>query len=375
MKRISSAAIAAIFTLLAALGASPVSAGFSAPDVYREAAPGVVVIFGFDARGRGRSGTGSVISSDGLVLTNDHVIKDASSGRTYKTIQVFLMPELVTGDDRTDLSKPHEARIVARDADLDLALLRLVRPPSGLRPLRFGDSEEVVVGESVAAIGHPGGGGLWTLTTGTISSRRRDGVRDVFQTDAAINPGNSGGPLLDSASLLIGINTFVRRLNDDGLPLEGLNYSLRAAIVLEWLEGRGVRLVAIKRRASESGDVEAHDEVELAEQPQQLEAPEEQEQPEQLEGAAEVSPLAESLPGEAPTEAPATPDSQEAPAPPPERPEPEPREFTGEAGEEMYGYPNRHFDPEVAVKEAYRAAQHNAREAFSSLEHEELAPR
>jgi len=366
MKRISSTAVAVTIILLAVLGASPVAATFSAADVYREAAPGVVVIFGFDARGRGRSGTGSVISSDGLVLTNDHVIKDPSSGRTYKTIQVFLMPEYVTGDDRTDLSKPHEARIVARDADHDLALLRLVRPPSGLRPLRFGDSEDVAVGDSVAAIGHPGGGGLWTLTTGTISSRHRDGARDVFQTDAAINPGNSGGPLLDSASLLIGINTFVRRLNDDGLPLEGLNYSLRAAGVLEWLEGRGVRLVAIKRSAPEALEVEAHDELEGVEP---IDPPEEPE-PREEEPPVHALPLIE-----APADTLAMPEPADDLGPAAELPEPEPRDFMGEDGEEMYGYPNRHFDPDLAVKEAYRAAQDNAREAFSSLEQEGLEPR
>ena len=76
---------------------------------------------------------------------------------------------------RNAVAAPHDERISSRvhDDDLDLALLQPVRPPKDLTPIEFGDSEAARIGQSVAVIGHPGGGGLWTLTTGTISSRRR----------------------------------------------------------------------------------------------------------------------------------------------------------------------------------------------------------
>jgi serine protease Do len=354
--RIAFSVILTALILFALLSAGPSSAEFSAADVYREAAPAVVVIFGFDAKGRGRSGTGSVISADGLILTNDHVIRDASTGRPYATLQVFLKPERVTGDDRTDLSIPHGARLIARDRKLDLALLRLTRPPADLRPLRFGDSEEVVVGEPVAAIGHPSGGGLWTLTTGTISSRRRDGARDVFQTDAAINPGNSGGPLLDATSHLIGINTFVRRMNDEGMPLEGLNYSLRGSLILDWLAGQGVQLAAVRRKEVASGSDDSPEAVAVPEP--LVEEPNPQ----------RVGPL----PLESPTQA-APPSASVMPVEPPSAVEAPPvvqapQDFAGEWGEAMYGVPNRAFRLDDAMKAAYLATQQNAREAFGALE-------
>lgn len=366
MVRITATAALAATLLSFMFDPFPARAAFSAADVYREAAPSVVVIFGFDAKGRGRSGTGSVITADGLILTNDHVITEVGTGRAYRTIQVYLKPERVSGDDRTDLSKPHAARVVARDSELDLALLRLVRPPADLRPLRFGSSEKVVVGEPVAAIGHPGGGGLWTLTTGTISNLRRDGARDVFQTDAAINPGNSGGPLLDSASLLIGVNTFVRRTNDEGMALEGLNYSLRGALILEWLEGEGVALKAIERH-EEGGESPA----EIGDTAS-VQDPWEDER--EIVDAPPISPSNE-LPS---FEAVQVPEEEgfattESVDPAPIAPEPRPQAFEGEQGESLYGVPNERFELHGAMREAYRATLENADEAFSDLEQEELA--
>ena len=190
-----------------------------------------------------------MLTRAGLILTNDHVITregKGPGGAPYRDLLVYFKPDSVSGDNREDLETGYLAEIVARDAKLDLALLRVRNPPANLRPIAFGDSEEVEIGEPVAAIGHPGGGGLWTLTTGTVSSRRQDGARDIFQTDAAINPGNSGGPLLDEHARLIGINTFVRRLDGKGVPLEGLNYSLRSGAALRWINaetGAGLRAV------------------------------------------------------------------------------------------------------------------------------------
>lgn len=215
--------------------------GLSPSGIYRETAQSVVVVFGFGRGASGNSGTGTLLTRDGLLLTNDHVISNEKTGRLFRDLVVYFKPTPISGDHRKDLRAAYLVDVVARNVELDLALLQVKNPPSGLRPIVVGDSEQILVGEQVAAIGHPGGGGLWTLTTGTISSSRRDGVREIFQTDAAINPGNSGGPLLDEYARLVGINTFVRRVNEKGVPLEGLNYSLRSRAAIDWVnqETRG----------------------------------------------------------------------------------------------------------------------------------------
>ena len=342
--------LASIVTIAVALLAGPDPAQARSPaEIYRTAAPAVVVIFGFDSKGAGSSGTGSIISSSGMILTNNHVVFDAAGKRTYPNIQVFFKPDRVTGDDKVDLRRPYGVRLIARDISLDLALLQLVRPPASLAAVVFGDSEEVEIGEPVAAIGHPGGGGLWTLTTGTISSARREGTRDVFQTDAAINPGNSGGPLLDDYGRLIGINTFVRRVNRQGLPLEGLNYSLRSSLALAWLNRNGVQLTATRRPASSSA---------AAPQP----APRQSGEPEAPPPAEPAVP--------APRSAEPAPEPSVSPAPEPE-PEPEsegPVEFRGANGEKMYGMPNRDFTLDRAMKDVYKLSIKHAEDAFGELD-------
>ena len=211
-----------MFTLslfsLALIGAAGEAQAFSASTVYRNSSSSVVLIFGFSDSGSGSSGTGSILTRDGLILTNNHVVANVKTGKLFPNLVVYFKPVPISGDNRKDLTTPFLVDVIARDPELDLALLRVKDAPSNLRPIEIADSDEVEIGESVAAIGHPGGGGLWTLTTGTISSKRQDKDRDIFQTDAAINPGNSGGPLIDENSRLIGVNTFVRRVNDQGLP-------------------------------------------------------------------------------------------------------------------------------------------------------------
>jgi len=237
------------------LGLAGEAEAFSAAQVYRNASSSVVLIFGFEDNGAGSSGTGSILTADGLVLTNNHVIAKGEGGGLYSNIVVYLKPNPISGDNKKDLTTPLLVEVIARDADLDLALLRVKNAPMALRPIEVGDSEEVDIGENVAAIGHPGGGGLWTLTTGTVSSKRREQARDIFQTDTAINPGNSGGPLLDEYARLVGVNTFVRRVNEEGLPLEGLNYSLRSSLALRWVNQQGVaRVAAVARSTASSGE-------------------------------------------------------------------------------------------------------------------------
>ncbi len=144
------------------------------------------------------TGTGLIWSNDGYIVTNDHVIHDASRAR-------------VTLWDRTT----YDAILVGSDPDRDLAVLRIDPRGKALVAIPIGQSANLKVGQKVFAIGSPFGLDN-TLTTGVISGLGREidtangtTIRGVIQTDAAINPGNSGGPLLDSAGLMIGIKTAI----------------------------------------------------------------------------------------------------------------------------------------------------------------------
>jgi S1-C subfamily serine protease len=144
------------------------------------------------------SGSGIIWDDSGHVLTNFHVIQ---GGNAFSVI---------FGDGST-----HDATVVGFDTNKDLAVLKIDAAPEKLVPVARGDSEALVVGQKVLAIGNPFGLDH-TLTVGVISALGREiqsladpptTIEDVIQTDASINPGNSGGPLLDSAGRMIGINT------------------------------------------------------------------------------------------------------------------------------------------------------------------------
>ena len=148
----------------------------------------------------GGSGSGSIIDKRGYILTNVHVIADATK------IYVSLF-------DGTQ----YEAEVVGTDLDSDLAVIKFT-PPAGLelKTIAFGDSTALKVGQRVIAIGNPFGLER-TMTTGIVSGLGRPIqnsnnriIRDMVQTDAAINPGNSGGPLLDTSGKMIGINTMIQ---------------------------------------------------------------------------------------------------------------------------------------------------------------------
>ncbi|MEA3004413.1 MAG: serine protease Do [Sphingomonadales bacterium] len=146
----------------------------------------------------GSLGSGFLISADGYVVTNNHVISPARTGATVEEITVILA-------DRRE----YKARIVGRDQTSDLALLKI--NASGLPYVRFGDSTRIRVGDWVLAIGNPFGLG-GTVTAGIVSALHRNlpggGVYDRYiQTDASINMGNSGGPMFDLDGNVIGINT------------------------------------------------------------------------------------------------------------------------------------------------------------------------
>ncbi|MFZ5863779.1 MAG: S1C family serine protease [Nitrospirota bacterium] len=143
------------------------------------------------------SGSGVVLDTQGHIVTNHHVVHNASR------LEVTL----------SDESK-WPAEVVGKDAAADLAVIKIQAPAAKLRPLRLGESSGLRVGQKVLVIGNPFGLEQ-TLTTGIISSIRRylklsgAEMENVIQTDAAINPGNSGGPLLDSEGRVIGINTAI----------------------------------------------------------------------------------------------------------------------------------------------------------------------
>jgi serine protease Do len=341
---------------LALIAAAGDAQAFSASTVYRNSSSSVVLIFGFSDSGSGSSGTGSILTRDGLILTNNHVVANVKTGKLFPNLVVYFKPVPISGDNRKDLTTPFLVDVIARDPELDLALIRVKDAPSDLRPIEVADSDEVEIGESVAAIGHPGGGGLWTLTTGTISSKRQDKGRDIFQTDAAINPGNSGGPLLDEYSRLVGVNTFVRRVNDQGLPLEGLNYSLRSSVVLSWVNQQGVAHVSAVSRASDTV---------LEPAPRSPTPPAPRLAPETpprtvptIEPTVEPTELAPRVEPEiAPEPVPSVAPRAGARAAPPPPAEPKAREFKGPAGETMYGVPNPTIDLDDALIQARKAYQ------------------
>ncbi len=141
-------------------------------------------------------GSGVVVSEDGVILTNNHVVEEATD------ITVTL------ADDRE-----FQAEIVGTDAKSDLAVLRLKGKVEGLQPITFGDSSNLRLGDIVLAIGNPFGVGQ-TVTMGIVSAVGRANVgivdyEDFIQTDAAINPGNSGGALVNMRGELIGVNTAI----------------------------------------------------------------------------------------------------------------------------------------------------------------------
>ena len=183
----------------------------AAVNVAQQVSPSVVSITsestGFSFFGRSQTqqgaGTGIIVSSDGLIMTNNHVIDGA------QTLTVF--------DSKGKEYKG--AKVVSTDTTNDIAFIRI--NASGLRAAQLGDSSAVKVGTKVLAIGNALGQYQNTVTEGIISGLGRpvsagdeagrsvETLQNLFQTDAAINPGNSGGPLVDLSGKVIGINTAV----------------------------------------------------------------------------------------------------------------------------------------------------------------------
>jgi S1-C subfamily serine protease len=149
-------------------------------------------------------GTGFVVSEDGDILTNAHVVLDGQGQTASDVTVVFNAP----GGEGDELP----ARLVGVDGDSDVAVLRVDPDKAPVLPLRLGDSDKVIVGEPVVAIGNPLGYDF-SITSGIVSAVERSieaptgaVIPSAIQTDAAINPGNSGGPLINASGEVIGIN-------------------------------------------------------------------------------------------------------------------------------------------------------------------------
>jgi len=225
--------------------ASAAAAGVYSPkEIYQSVGPGVVLILASDDGRMGSGGTGSIIRADGLVITNAHVVINKETGRPYRRISLFLKPDRVTGNMDKDLTRRVEAKLSAYDTVLDMALLRMENTPEGLTVVSLENPEEVSIGDPVVAIGHPETGGLWTLTTGTISAEIENfnGVKgkDIFQTETSLNRGNSGGPLLDGRGAMVGVNTMISRKAADGMTITSINFAIKSSVARKWLTSQGV---------------------------------------------------------------------------------------------------------------------------------------
>ncbi len=193
-------------------------------EIYQKYSQGVVnitstsVAYDFFLRPVPQSGMGSgaIIDTQGHIVTNYHVIRDA------ELLEVTL-------PDKTK----HKAKVVGSDENNDLAVIQIDLPRTGVTTIPLGTSKGLLVGQKVLAIGNPFGLDR-TMTTGIISALGRSiqaengrVIEDIIQTDASINHGNSGGPLLNSAGQIIGINAAILSPNDTG------NYGIGFAIPVD----------------------------------------------------------------------------------------------------------------------------------------------
>jgi S1-C subfamily serine protease len=216
---------------------------FDPRQIYRDEAPGVVTVVSlFGSQGldsilgggggdQGGVGSGFVVSRDGEIATNAHVVTTGEGDQIKRANQLYV--EFADGNQV-------EAKIVGFDPNADIALLKVDPQGLTLRPLPIGDREDVQVGTPVAAIGSPFGE-KQSLSVGVVSAvdRAIDSLTEfqisgAIQTDAAINPGNSGGPLVDGRGRVIGINQQIKSRSGGG---EGVGFAVPAPVVKRSLDG------------------------------------------------------------------------------------------------------------------------------------------
>ena len=177
-------------------------------------------------------GSGVIVSEDGLIVTNNHVVKGGGEAE----IRVALADK-----------REFDARIILRDEKLDLAVLRTSARDTKFPHLAFANSDQIEVGDLVLAIGDPFGIGQ-TVTSGIVSALARSGISNseaqyFIQTDAAINPGNSGGALIDMSGRLMGINTAIVSRSGGS---QGIGFAIPSNLVKVFVES-AIGGKAIKR--------------------------------------------------------------------------------------------------------------------------------
>jgi S1-C subfamily serine protease len=215
--------------------------GFDPRTIYRDEAPSVVTVislFGggsldsiLGGNGGGGEGSGFVVSRNGEIATNAHVVTTGEGSAIRRASQVYV--EFADGNQV-------EAKIVGHDPNADIALLKVDPKGLTLRPLPIGKSDAVQVGTPVAAIGSPFGE-KQSLSVGVVSAvdRAIDSLTDfqisgAIQTDAAINPGNSGGPLVNGRGQVIGVNQQIKSRSGGG---EGVGFAVPADVLSRSLAG------------------------------------------------------------------------------------------------------------------------------------------
>jgi putative serine protease PepD len=216
----------------AAPGAAVLSGNVTIPQLVNKVIHSVVSI---DVKSNGNEdeGTGMIITANGEVLTNNHVIELYSEGNNTGSITVTEYGQ----------TKALPATLVGYDQSKDVALLK-INSATDLPAVTFGNSGKAVVGDAVVAIGNALGlaAGTPTVTQGIISALGRsvtaggegtqtETLQNMIQTDAAINPGNSGGPLIDTSGQVIGMNTAVAGTSSDGTSSQNIGFAIPAASV------------------------------------------------------------------------------------------------------------------------------------------------
>ena len=215
--------------------------------VFRKVSPSVVLVvmanFKDDKVSDMGLGTGVILDPSGTVLTNWHVINGFESG------VIFLKPGLGTEPPK---NSGYGMRVIAEDKQADLALLKIVKPPTTLVPVKLGEMSSVQVAEDIHIIGHPHGQ-LWSYSTGVVSQVRdnydwkyEDGsahLAKVLQMQTAINPGNSGGPVLDNNASMLGLVA----MSEEG---QNLDY----AVAIDVIKGFITRSAMAKPRGSDANN-------------------------------------------------------------------------------------------------------------------------
>jgi len=214
----------------AAPGAAVLNGNVTIPELVHHVLPAVVSI---DVKSDGEEdqGTGMIITSNGEVVTNNHVVELAEGGGTITVTQ-------------SGTTKAEPASLVGADPSHDVALLQ-IKGASGLPTITFGRSNKAQVGDAVVAIGNALGlaAGTPTVTQGIVSALGRtvtaqsevststETLTNMIQTDAAINPGNSGGPLIDTSSDVIAMNTAVAGSDGSGDAAQNIGFAIPSATI------------------------------------------------------------------------------------------------------------------------------------------------